>query len=356
MFSKKPWRELQKAAVLWYRQSRRELPWRVQPVDPYKIWISEAMSQQSVMTAVVPYFERWMEKFPNVHVLARASESQVLKAWEGLGYYSRARNVHASAKLLQQFLELYERWPNSYEQWLAFPGVGNYTAKAIAAMAFGQKVIPLDGNLIRVFSRLWMVADPLNNRADLKTIQSSLENLEESVHPAYARELPQALMDLGSQICRPKAQALCALCPIKKHCQFTKHGKAIVIPKVKMKKTTQQLISLSLSYRNHNNDILLRKIPKGRRLEGFWELPTLECRTLGKKQDENFIKNLAISFEIVGPTQHAITNHRYWCFRVEAGAWRGRVPEQHRFFSLETLQKASIPISTISSKLLKLNN
>jgi A/G-specific adenine glycosylase len=200
--------------VEWFRDNKRELPWRANR-DPYRIWISETMLQQTTTTAVIPYFERFLKSFPTLSALARAPEAKVLEAWAGLGYYSRARNLHKAANELHQL----RRFPQSYKQLLELPGLGPYTARAVSSIAFGEKVGVVDGNVIRVLSRLhaqnwewWKPAarNEIQTRADAWTLE------------VPSHDVNQALMELGRTICTPKSPS-CLLCPLSADC--TAHAK-----------------------------------------------------------------------------------------------------------------------------------
>jgi A/G-specific adenine glycosylase len=204
-----------KQIVEWFRANKRELPWRANR-DPYRIWISETMLQQTTTTAVIPYFERFLSLFPTLQALAGAKEQQVLEAWAGLGYYSRARNLHKAAKQLHEM----GRFPRSYQQLIELPGLGPYTARAVASLAFGERVGVVDGNVIRVLSRLeaetwdwWKpaVREKIQVQADAWTAQ------------AAPNEVNQALMELGRTICTPKSPS-CLLCPIRSCCRAVKRG------------------------------------------------------------------------------------------------------------------------------------
>ena len=194
----------------WYRQNRRQLPWRANR-DPYSIWISETMLQQTTTTAVIPFFERFLRRFPTLQDLAAAPIGHVLEAWAGLGYYSRARNLHRAAQ------ELAQRggFPRDFESLLELPGFGPYTARSVASLAFGQEVGVVDGNVIRVLSRFEAKAWPWWQSRERAEIQAAADSW---VRGWPSHEMNQALMELGRTICTPK-QPACRLCPLLKHCQ-----------------------------------------------------------------------------------------------------------------------------------------
>lgn len=211
-----------KQLVEWFRVHKRDLPWRANR-DPYRVWISETMLQQTTTTAVIPYFERFLSRFPSLESLAEADESQVLEQWAGLGYYSRARNLHKAAKALHQI----GQFPTSYKSLIELPGFGPYTARAVASIAFDEPVGVVDGNVIRIFSRFlgeewewWKpsVRERIQAQADLWAAEQ----------PSH--ELNQALMELGRTICTPKSPS-CPLCPLRSGCQALKKNLIAKVPR-----------------------------------------------------------------------------------------------------------------------------
>ncbi|NNC00730.1 A/G-specific adenine glycosylase, partial [Corallococcus exiguus] len=205
--------------LAWYDRHRRELPWRAKPgvtADPYRVWLSEIMLQQTTVAAVKPYFLRFLERFPTVQALAQAQEEAVMHAWAGLGYYSRARNLHACAKVV--VARYGGRFPETEAELLNLPGIGAYTAAAVAAIAFNENAAAVDGNVERVMTRVFMIEEPLPKAKPL--IRELTEDL---VPPQRPGDFAQALMDLGATICTPKRPA-CALCPWMTPCQAREHG------------------------------------------------------------------------------------------------------------------------------------
>ncbi len=286
------------------------------------------MLQQSTMQSVLPYFDRWIKQFPNIEDLAKASEGEVLKLWQGLGYYQRARNLHRAAQEILSFIDSTKRWPKSIEEWRSFPGVGDYTAAAIASIVYNEKVLPVDGNVIRVLSRFWNIKNPLNNSKDLELIKNNFELFAKKLAQGHHRDLAQAFMELGALICRPGADPKCAMCPLNKGCCAYSLKTQTKIPIPKKKPPAVNILSLNLIYRGDDNSPILRKIPKGRRLAGQWELPQYEIITDKPKE---LIARYQRVFESFGPLRHSITNHRYWAWGLNLGAWGAskELPEGH---------------------------
>ena len=209
---------IRQALVDWFGKTGRDLPWR-RDYNPYHVWISEIMLQQTRMDRGIFFFKRWLERFPDIRELAAAEEREILKYWEGLGYYARARNLHKAARMM---VERYSGdVPDSYEALLGLPGIGPYTAAAIASIAFNQDIAVVDANVERVFARLFDIDGPIKNSKIKKIIhQKALELLPSGT----ARVFNQALMDLGGLICTPKKPA-CAVCPVAEFCSALRAGR-----------------------------------------------------------------------------------------------------------------------------------
>ncbi len=249
----------------WYARNGRVLPWRNHP-DPYAVWVSEIMLQQTRVETVVPYFEQWMRLFPDARALAEASEREVLNAWEGLGYYSRARNLHKAAKLICEKFD--GRVPRNLNDLLSLPGVGRYTAAAIASMAFGMDEPTLDGNLRRVFARLFDVAQPADSPAGEKILW---ELAARHLPKGRAGDYNQALMDVGATICLPK-NPRCLLCPLMKLCKARQAGVQEERPVLKPKKQTPHHHQLAAVIVRRGR-VLLAQRPAEGLLGGMWEFP-----------------------------------------------------------------------------------
>lgn len=292
----------------WYAHHGRELPWRDHP-DPYVVWVSEIMLQQTRVEAVIPYFKRWMERFPNVRELAAASEQDVLSLWEGLGYYSRARNLYKAARIV---VESYGgELPHDLTALRKLPGIGRYTVGAIASMAFGLDVATLDGNLRRVFARVFDVAEP----ADAPAGEEILWALAERHLPnGHAGDYNQALMDLGATLCLP-LNPICSLCPLGDLCKARaldlQGQRPVLKPKAEVPHHT-----VTAAVLQRNGKILLAKRPSNGLLGGMWEFPggkveigeTLEV-CLAREIREELGAEIHVG-EAFGVYRHAYTHFR----------------------------------------------
>ena len=216
--------------LAWFDGFRRELPWREShPRNPYHVWVSEIMLQQTRTETVKGYFHRWMEQFPTIRDLAQAPEDQVLRAWQGLGYYSRARNLHKAAR--QVMVEWDGQLPRDRKALGDLPGIGAYTVGAILSMAFGEKVPAVDGNLLRVLARLYGVEEDITGTQGKKTITALAEAAIPADRPG---DFNEAMMDLGAEVCIPK-HPRCGECPLRESCRALKEGKTEVLPVRKAK-------------------------------------------------------------------------------------------------------------------------
>jgi len=230
-------RAFQRALISWFAQSARALPWR-EETEAYRIWISEMMCQQTAVQTAAPYYLRFVRQFPDVFELAKSKEDEVLKLWEGLGYYSRARNIHKAAKMIVHRFD--GRFPDSREEILRLPGIGPYSAGAILAIAFGRREAAVDGNVIRVLSRIFAIDSPVDDSKILKLIwKQASELLPED--PMEMRAYTEALMELGATICQPR-KAQCLVCPVKALCRSRDLPAALGRPRKRRRVLRQKLI------------------------------------------------------------------------------------------------------------------
>jgi A/G-specific adenine glycosylase len=253
----------------WYLENRRDLPWR-RHRNPYYIWISEIMLQQTRVDTVIPYFNRFIDRFPTVADLANAEEQDVLKCWEGLGYYSRARNLQYAA---QQVLDLHEgHVPNDKESVLALKGVGPYTAGAILSIAYNQPQPAVDGNVMRVLSRYFLIEEDIM-KGSTRTLMERL--VVDLIPEGQASHFNQALMELGALVCTPRSP-YCLTCPVMEHCEARIAGKEGELPiksKSKPPRPEQRVVGLVEGQGVHTGHILIRQRPESGLLARMWELP-----------------------------------------------------------------------------------
>lgn len=252
------------ALLDWFSKLQRPLPWRAD-YEPYQVWISEIMLQQTQVKTVLPYYERWIQAFPDVQSLAEAPLDQVLKLWEGLGYYSRARNLHKAAQLICE--QHGGRVPSRYDELRALPGIGPYTAGAILSIAFNQAEAAVDGNVMRVFSRLEAFEE------DPRTQAGRVEHwVLEHMPSSHARDFNQALMEFGALLCTPKSPK-CEACPLRTDCQMMKQGLNPTNFPRKKAKTEKVKLNVAVALLHHEGRIFVQKRPEEGLMAGLWEFP-----------------------------------------------------------------------------------
>jgi len=258
-------RKIQTILLRWFEKYGRDLPWR-KTHDPYAIWISEIMLQQTQVATVIPYYQRFLNSFPTVHHLAKSDLSKVLKIWEGLGYYSRARNLHRASKIILNHFK--GRIPDHLIDLLSLPGIGKYTAGAILSIAYNKEAPILDGNVKRVLSRLFAVSRNLvGGKAE-----RFLWKISESIIPkGRSNSFNQAIMDLGAMICTPK-DPLCHRCPLRRHCKAEALGNPERYPSKAVKKKIPRIEAIS-GVILRNGRVLLNQRPPNGLLGGLWEFP-----------------------------------------------------------------------------------
>lgn len=257
------------ALLAWYDAERRDLPWRYgrrKKPDPYRVWLSEIMLQQTTVKAVIPYFERFTARWPTVGDLAAAPLEEVLQVWAGLGYYSRARNLKKCADVVAT--EHGGQFPSDEAALRALPGIGPYTAAAIAAIAFGEKATPVDGNIERVIARLFAVRQPV------PAAKPEIKRLAASLTPARrAGDYAQGMMDLGAQVCTPRRPS-CLICPLQQDCAANAHGLETVLPYKAAKAERPVRHGLAFLALREDGRVLLRQRPEAGLLGGMLEIPS----------------------------------------------------------------------------------
>jgi A/G-specific adenine glycosylase len=330
----------------WYDRHRRRLPWRPLPgerADPYRVWLSEIMLQQTGVKTVGPYFEKFLARWPDVDALGAATLDDVLRMWAGLGYYSRARNLHACAAAVRR--DHGGAFPDTEEGLRSLPGIGPYTASAIAAIAFGRRTMPVDGNIERVVSRLFAVEQPLPQAKPLiQQLATTLLGPGET--DSRAGDSAQALMDLGSSICTPKKPA-CVLCPLNQDCVSRGRGDQETYPRKAAKKagTLRRGAAFVVT---RGDELLVRTRSEKGLLGGMTEVPGSDWIAAqddeAARQQAPVLKGVARWHRKVGVVTHVFTH-----FPLELVVYtanvpaRARAPEGTRWVPIATLKDEALP-------------
>lgn len=341
---------LRRALLAWYRRSRRDLPWR-RTSNPYRIWLSEVLLQQTRIETALPYYKRFVETFPNVRTLAKAPLRRVLALWEGLGYYTRARNLHAAAKTVVR--ERNGRLPASAAEWQALPGVGRYTANAIASIALGERVPVVDGNVKRVIARLFRIDAPIEGPTATRQVWALAEQLVPKSAPG---DFNQALMELGGRACTPRRPE-CRLCPLRRRCAARASGVQAKLPAHRPRRPVPKIAAVAAAIRRNGRILLTRRPPEGL-LGGLWTLPGAEMSPGRSRADtlRGAVTPLGIEIEIlerIAVVRHEFTHrslqlHVYRCER-RAGELR-RSDGCARWVRWERL--GDYPCATVDRKVL----
>lgn len=287
----------------WYGRQARKLPWR-ESHDPYRIWLSEVMLQQTQVATVVDYFLRFIARYPDVASLASANEEDVFKLWEGLGYYSRARRLIPCARIVVE--QFGGKFPETKDELLTLPGIGAYTAGAILSIAFNQKVTAIDGNVLRVGSRWYAFETDIRLPAANMAIEEKL--LEEM--PSDARHFNQALMELGACVCTPK-QPKCNSCPVSEHCAALMDGSVERLPK-KSKAKVKRVSDLCVAYVTYHEYVLIEKRPPEALLGSLWGFPVIEAEGDSPETVLDNVYGLHVRRgNVLGTATHVFT-HKIW--------------------------------------------
>lgn len=302
--------------LAWYDANKRFLPWRQEPT-PYHVWLSEIMLQQTRVEAVKGYYQRFLTQLPDVRALSEASEDVYLKLWEGLGYYSRVRNLHRAAQMICEERE--GHFPRTAAEWRKLPGVGDYTAAAVASIAFGEAVPAVDGNLLRIYAR--MTADGQNSKAPAAK-KAAAAWFSERISARRPGDYNQALMDLGAMVCLPKGTPLCGQCPWRNECaahSMNREMRYPVLPPKKARRIEEKTIlvirakeALEQPFLNRTK-IAVRKRPDKGLLAGLYEFPWMEGH-VGEREAEDYLRSAGA--EVTGirslaPAKHVFT-HIEW--------------------------------------------
>lgn len=301
--------QLRNDLLHWYDQHGRNLPWRVKgsvKPNPYHVWLSEMMLQQTTVVTVSPYFHAFLEKWPTLKDLSQATQDQILVAWQGLGYYARARNLHKCAQLIVQ--EGRGTLPCEKEELIKLPGIGIYMSAAIAAIAFNKPVVPVDGNVIRVLTRLHAFKKSFSKAKD-----PILELADTFAHPDRPGDFAQALMDLGAMICLPKGPH-CARCPWQQNCLAFQEGRPEQYPIKEPKKEKPTRYAIAFIMRDDSQRILIRKRPEKGLLAGLYEVPTTEWSL---NQDEVAQEGMQFLSKMSQPEYKGRVKHTFTHFHLK---------------------------------------
>jgi A/G-specific adenine glycosylase len=314
---------VRRALLAWYARHKRDLPWR-RTRDPYAIWLSETMLQQTRVETVVPYYERFLARFPTVDALADAEPDEVTRLWSGLGYYSRARNLHAAARRVAR--EHGGTLPGEVEALRALPGVGRYTAGAVASIAFDRPAPIVDGNVARVLARLLDLREDVTSTPVQKRLWNEAEALARGPRPG---DLNQALMELGALVCTPRAPK-CLLCPLREACRAHAAGDPEALPVKRRPALPKQIAAVAAVLTRGKRLLAVRRPPQGL-LGGLWDLPgdELGAREPARAALERALRERlgleAVGVRAIGEVQHQFTHRTLALHVFRAEAKPGRV-------------------------------
>lgn len=326
----------------WFASHRRDLPWRSEgPRDPYKVWVSEIMLQQTKVEAVRPYYESWMERFPDIPSLAAAQQDDVLRQWQGLGYYSRARNLHEAVCEVQAAYG--GKVPDNKKDMLSLKGVGEYTAGAVLSIAYGKPVVAVDGNVLRVFARLYNIRDNVLSTKVKKKITALVQNQLPAENPGAFNE---ALMDFGAVVCIPKSPR-CSECPLQDICLAKAVGVASDLP-VRLTKKNVPTEDITVVVVSRGPFWLLHRRPDKGLLASMWEFPNAPGRDEeGRQSVQQLLKQenllLSVESEPVGTLKH-VFSHKIWHMTIYEGiVTAGTLKEKEDWQWLRRDRYATLP-------------
>ncbi|RSL31623.1 A/G-specific adenine glycosylase [Salibacterium salarium] len=329
----------------WYQHTKRELPWRKNQ-DAYRVWVSEIMLQQTKVDTVIPYFNQFMEWFPTPEDLAYADEEKVMKAWEGLGYYSRVRNLQTAVKEVVE--EYGGEVPSEKKHFSSLKGVGPYTAGAVLSIAYEKPEPAVDGNVMRVFSRILNITDDIGKAKTRKRFEAILPEFLEDVRPS---EFNQAVMELGALICTPKSPG-CLLCPVQQHCEARKQGVQEELPIKEKKKAPTAKEMAAVVLKNEKGQILIHQRGEKGLLARLWEFPNVEVPAKHSRPDvlsEFLSKEYGMTVEVgssIQKVQH-VFSHLIWNITVFEAWVTGAAEriEDCKWMTLEEAGHYAFPVS-----------
>ena len=337
----------------WYAKNKRDLPWR-DTANPYFIWVSEIMLQQTQVETVIPFYQHFLSTFPTVESLAEASLQEVLKAWENMGYYARARHLHAAAKEIAG--RMGGKIPSTYEKLMDLPGIGAYTASAILSFAFGERRPAVDGNTRRVVCRLFVVQDLVEQPGTKQRIQELARDMISSVDPA---EFNHAVMDLGATVCTPRNPS-CVVCPVQDVCLAFEQGNQEALPVTRKKRPVPHKHMTAAVIADAKGQLLIVQRPNSGLLGGLWKFPggfkgpeeTLEGGLIKRVREE-----LGIRIEVqdaLGSVDHAYTHFRITlhAFRVQRRSGRPKALDCQAYQWVRPNHLADYPFSKADRKII----
>ena len=336
---------IQKALISWYHVNQRKLPWR-ETRDPYRIWVSEIMLQQTQVKTVIDYYKRFLDRFPDIFHLAAAETQDVLKCWEGLGYYARARNLHKAVRRLVENDN--GRIPADWNAFRELPGVGEYIAAAVLSIAFEKPYPVVDGNVKRVLARLFEIKVPVNQSASFKRYQEAAAILLDANDPGTFN---QAVMELGALVCKPR-QPACAICAIAKWCRAFRNGRVAEFP-VRLKRIPIPEYRMTIGVILKDQNLLIVQRPSDGMLGGLWEFPG-GLRNAGETGASACVRNIreTVGLTVTVDCRLTTIRHAYTHFKIIADVFicrygGGRVrrngPVAHRWVSAKALERYPFP-------------
>lgn len=338
---------------IWYHKNKRVLPWR-ETSDPYQIWLSEIILQQTQVVQGLPYFNRFITKYPKVEDLAAAKEEQILRDWQGLGYYSRARNLHQTAKIISKEYE--NKFPNTYKKLLQLKGIGPYTAAAISSFAFGEPKAVLDGNVSRVISRLYAIEDPINRSPVQRKLQNLADELMDVKSPGIHN---QAMMELGSRICKPK-NPKCNKCPFENSCLARKLKLEKQIPSKDKKSKSKQVFHLYIVI-NHKKGVFMKQRPDKGIWANLFDFPKIELESkledlkILESNELSFIRNMSLSLvKITEWKKHVLSHRIIWAKflvlqpRIDFNPYQIKYLEESTYYSFNQVENLGKPILIVN--------
>ncbi|MDT8860980.1 A/G-specific adenine glycosylase [Alkalihalobacillus sp. MEB130] len=338
--------DFQNDLVNWFKENQRDLPWRMSK-DPYRVWVSEIMLQQTRVETVIPYYNAFMREFPTLEALAEAEEDRILKAWEGLGYYSRVRNLQTAVR------EVVEHYggivPQTREEISSLKGVGPYTAGAVLSIAYGKPEPAVDGNVMRVLSRVLLVEDDIAKVSTRKLFENILYELVSKEDPS---SFNQGLMELGALICTPTSPG-CLLCPVREHCRAYDKGRQAELPvkSKKKKQTSKQMAAFII--RNERGEVLIEKRPETGLLARLWQFPNMEIDLNNNNQaslKDKFLSTYHFDLEIGDQVQKVehVFSHLIWNITVYEAQVKGQPGSEEidqKWIGVKDIEKYAFPVS-----------